>query len=37
MTLWARGLLTQETGELLLQIYGLKADGSFFLSAMCRH
>jgi N-6 DNA Methylase len=28
-TLWARGLLTQEIGDLLIQVYGLKADGSF--------
>jgi hypothetical protein len=28
-TLWARGLLTQEIGDLLLQVDGLKADGSF--------
>src|SRR5688572_23456460 len=29
VTLWARGLLTQEIGDLLLQVYGLKADGSY--------
>ena len=28
-TLWARGLLTQEASELLLQVYGLKPDGTF--------
>jgi type I restriction-modification system DNA methylase subunit len=28
-TLWARGVLTEEIGDLLLQVYGLKADGSF--------
>jgi N-6 DNA Methylase len=28
-TLWARGLLTQETGDLLRSVYGLKADGTF--------
>lgn len=28
-TLWARGVLTQEVSELLLQVYGLKHDGKF--------
>jgi hypothetical protein len=29
LTLWARGVLAQEIGELLLQVYGLKPDGRF--------